>query len=88
MVFFPLCGVLRGFSAATYNKYVSPQTPARHRERSGEAGGLVRLVELLNFHKNRCEIPHIVAWVEHINSKNQDVKSRRAALPNEKNPHL
>ncbi len=57
MVFFPLCGVLRGFSAATYNKYVSPQTPARHRERSGEAGGLVRLVELLNFHKNRCEIP-------------------------------
>ena len=75
MVFFPLCGVLRGFSAATYNKYVSPQT-------------LVRLVELLNFHKNRCEIPHIVAGVEHINSKIQDVKSRRVAGPNEKNPHL
>jgi hypothetical protein len=56
MVFFPLCGVLRGFSAATYNKYVSPQT-------------LVRLVE-------------------HINAKNQDVKSRRVAGPNEKNPHL
>jgi hypothetical protein len=69
MVFFPLCGVLRGFSPATYNKYVSPQTPARHRERSGEAGGLVRLVE-------------------HINAKNQDVKSRRVAGSNEKNPHL
>jgi hypothetical protein len=69
MVFFPLCSVLRGFSAATYNKYVSPQTPARHRERSGEAGGLVRLVE-------------------HINAKNQDVKSRRVAGSNEKNPHL
>jgi hypothetical protein len=69
MVFFPLCGVLRGFSAATYTKYVSRQTPARHRERSGEAGGLVRLDE-------------------HIDVKNQDVKSRRMAGPNEKNPHL
>jgi hypothetical protein len=56
MVFFPLCGVLRGFSAATYTKYVSRQT-------------LVRLDE-------------------HIDVKNQDVKSRRMAGPNEKNPHL
>jgi hypothetical protein len=69
MVFFPLGGVLRGFSAATYNKYVSPQTPARHRERSGEAGGLVRLVE-------------------HINAKNQDVKSRRMAGLIEKIAHF
>jgi hypothetical protein len=69
MVFFPLCGVLRGFSAATYNKYVSPQTPARHRERSGEAGGLVRLVELLNLHTNRCEIPHIVAGLNTLMQK-------------------
>jgi hypothetical protein len=29
MVFFPLGGVLRGFPAATYNKYVSPQTLVR-----------------------------------------------------------
>jgi len=45
------------------------KTPARQRERSGEAGGLVRLVE-------------------HINSKNQDVKSRRVAGPIEKIPHF
>jgi hypothetical protein len=37
--------------------YTSAETPARHRESSGEAGGLVRLVEILNFHTNRCEIP-------------------------------
>jgi hypothetical protein len=28
--------------------YASAETPARHRERSGEAGGLVRLVEHIN----------------------------------------
>jgi len=37
-----MSGVLRGFSFAEYDLYASTKTPARHRERSGEAGGLVR----------------------------------------------
>ncbi len=52
-----MSSVLRGLTFSTYDQYASSQTPARHRERSGEAGGLVRFAELLNFHKNRCEIP-------------------------------
>jgi len=52
MAFFPLDCVLRGFPAAAYVQYASPQT-------------LVRLVE-------------------HINEKNQGVKSRSLAGSNEK----
>jgi len=37
-----MSGVLRGFAPAEYHLYASTKTPARHRERSGEAGGLVR----------------------------------------------
>jgi hypothetical protein len=37
-----MSGVLRGFPSAEYDMYASTKTPARHRERSGEAGGLVR----------------------------------------------
>ncbi len=37
-----MSGVLRGFPSAAYDLYASTKTPARHRERSGEAGGLVR----------------------------------------------
>jgi hypothetical protein len=49
--------------------YASAETPARHRECSGEAGGLVRLDE-------------------HIDEKNQDVKSRRLAGLIEKTAHF
>jgi hypothetical protein len=49
--------------------YASAETPARHRECSGEAGGLVRLDE-------------------HIDEKNQDVKSRRMAGLIEKIAHF
>jgi hypothetical protein len=37
-----MSGVLRGFPSAEYDLYASTKTPARHRECSGEAGGLVR----------------------------------------------
>jgi hypothetical protein len=43
MALFPMSGVLRGFPSAAYHLYASMKTPARQRERSGEAGGLVRL---------------------------------------------
>jgi hypothetical protein len=42
MALFPMSGVLRGFPSAEYDLYASTKTPARHREGSGEAGGLVR----------------------------------------------
>jgi len=50
MALFTISGVLRGFAPAAceeavcaeYDLYASTKTPARHRERSGEAGVLVR----------------------------------------------
>ncbi len=49
MALFPMSGVLRGFAPAAYEEAVCgirsvrlDENPARHRERSGEAGGLVR----------------------------------------------
>jgi len=33
-------GQVCGIACATYQMYASAQSPARHRERSGEAGGL------------------------------------------------
>jgi hypothetical protein len=50
MAIFTISGVLRGFAPAAceeavcaeYDLYASTKTPARHRERSGEAGVLVR----------------------------------------------
>jgi len=71
-----MSGVLRGFSAglsrisgATHLMYASGETPARLRERSDDAGGLVRLAE-------------------HINIKNQGVKSRPLAGLIEKIAHF
>jgi hypothetical protein len=69
MTLFPMSCVLRGLTSSTYISTPRRKPLPAIASRSGEAGGLVRLVE-------------------HINEKNQDVKSRRLALLIEKIVHF